>query len=165
VCSLYENKLSNCIALDSLIDVIPRGMADARRVLFELRCARQALVCARDSQTVLDTVKTTIMHVLSPADLVRDVKRLILDIPSKSYVTLFAAFAVTYWRSSEQPKRAPPLDRRLQQLGASNSNWRLRVGMIELLVHVLTHSSDAAAGRQVIAGDGAATNLSPLLSL
>ena len=92
-----------------------------------------------------------IVRVPSPVpgvDVVQDIRELIMDYPSSWYLSLLDASVRCRAAASDTHALAT-----LQRIGCHSRDWRLRRGMVRVLVEVLAHGGGAADVRErVIAG-------------
>lgn len=102
-------------------------------VLFHLQCARQAVLCMRDTTLLRRMVLTSLAHILTPGRLLSDIYALLFHKPALWYVKLLEANLL---RLSAVTSGAA-LDR-LQCVGGQEmSQWQLRVGLARALCGVV----------------------------
>ncbi len=118
--------------LDSFMTFLSPRTLDEHRFHHELLCCREAIICMSDTNTLPILATNIIKHILSPGNLITDVRLLIVDIPSLWYVTLLQAHNAGQHASSGQHE----LDI-LQQLAATESDWRFRFGVTSVFVDVV----------------------------
>lgn len=133
--------------LDDLMNRLPKRDVYDIQVFHELNCAREALICMRDTNTLLLLAKASLLHLLSPGNLVKDMKTLIFDFPSKWYVMLLEMMQL-----ATRAKTNATVLLQLQSIAARESDWRFRFGMVSLLLTILVSSTNEVIRAKALHG-------------
>ncbi len=143
--------------LDKLMTRLRSETLEDIRLLHELTCAREAIICMRDTNTLSLIARTTLVHVLSPGELIKDIKTLLVDIPARWYVLLLEAEQLSAHAQHDQKTLA-----KLQTMASRNGDWRFRFGMIRLLVSIVVESTNPLIRAQAIHGQQKGAHITQL---
>ena len=131
--------------LDALLARLPMTPTKplTAKLVFELLCAREAVLCMVDTGTTWLAVQDTLTSVLNPGKLLRQIRSLVIDFPSRWHLALLelevAAESVAVMYGGDTDGGAARGAKALQQLqiaAAADSDWRLRVGMADVIVGI-----------------------------